>query len=228
MARGYRNYRGRTSKGKAALAVLLVCIIIAALSALAMQRYVAYDENGAPFFRLPERQPDAAEPPDSPPVQEPEPPDSLEIVVQEPEAPPVFQVYSLTSAPLTPAAWEAARAEMGEAFGGVTVTLKDARGSVYFASQTAAEKAVKTVQGTTDALRLITGDEELYAIARFSCLPDAVAPYMNNQPMGMKNKNGKMFHGGGTTWLTPAGRPPGSICAAWSGRSRSWVLTKFC
>ena len=56
MARGYRNYRGRASKGKAALAVLLVCIIIAALSALAMQRYVAYDENGAPFFRLPERQ----------------------------------------------------------------------------------------------------------------------------------------------------------------------------
>ena len=72
MARGYRNYRGRTSKGKAALAVLLVCIIIAALSALAMQRYIAYDENGAPFFRLPERQPDAAEPPDSPPAQEPE------------------------------------------------------------------------------------------------------------------------------------------------------------
>ena len=203
MARGYRNYRGRTSKGKAALAVLLVCIIIAALSALAMQRYIAYDENGIPFFRLPEPHPDAAEPPDSPPVQEPEPPDSLEVIVQEPEAPPVFQVYSLTSAPLTPAAWEAARAEMGDAFGGVTITLKDARGSVYFASQTAAEKAVKTVQGTTDALRLITGNEELYAIARFSCLPDAVAPYMNNQPMGMKNKNGKMFHGGGTTWLDP-------------------------
>ncbi len=33
MARGYRNYRGRTSKGKIALAVLLVFIILAALSA---------------------------------------------------------------------------------------------------------------------------------------------------------------------------------------------------
>lgn len=207
MARGYRNYRGRTSKGKIALAVLLVFIILAALSALAMQRYVAYDENGTPFLRLPERQPDTASPPEAPPAREPEEPDSLEVIVPEPEEPSVFQVYSLTAAPLTPAAWEAARAEMGDAFGGVTVTLKDARGTVYFASQTAAEKAVKTVQGTTEALGLITGDEELYAIARLSCLPDAFAPYMNNDPMGLKNRtNGNMFRSGGTTWLDP-GKP---------------------
>lgn len=205
MARGYRTYRGRSSKGKTALAVLLVLIILAALSALAMQRYIAYDENGAPFFRLPERQPDAAAGPEEPPVQVPEVPDDLEVIVQEPEAPPVFQVFSLTAAPLTPAAWEAAKAEMDGAYGGVTVTLKDAGGSVYFASSAAAEKAVKTVQGTTDALALITGDEDLYAIARFSCLPDAFAPYMNDKPMGLKNRtNGRMFHADGTTWLDPS------------------------
>ena len=61
MSKGYRTYRGRSSKGKAVLAVLLVLIILAALSALAMQRYIAYDENGTPFFRLPERQRVAAE-----------------------------------------------------------------------------------------------------------------------------------------------------------------------
>ena len=112
MAKGYRNYRGRTSKGKIALAILLVFIILAALSALAMQRYIAYDETGAPFFRLPER-PAAPAPPaeDIPPVQVPEPADSLEVIVPEPETPPAFQVYSLTAAPLTPAVWEAARAE---------------------------------------------------------------------------------------------------------------------
>ena len=205
LARGYRTYRGRTSKGKVALAVLLVFIILAALSALAMQRYIAYDENGTPFFRLPERQTDPAPEPEVPPVQVPEPADSLEIIVPEPEVTPVFQVYSLTAAPLTPAAWEAAKAEMGDTFGGVAVTLKDAGGSVYFASQTAAEKAVKTVQGTTEALGMITGDEELYAIARFSCLPDAFAPYMNNNPMGLKNKtNRNMFRSGGVTWLDPS------------------------
>lgn len=211
MARGYRNYRGRTSKGKIVLAVLLVLIILAALSALAMQRYIAYDENGTPFFRLPERPEDPAAPEEEvPPVQDPEPPGSLEIIVQEPEepeAPPVLQVCSLTAAPLTPAAWEAAKAELGDTAGGVIVTLKDARGTVYFASQTAAEKAVKTVQGTTEALRTITGDEELYAIARLSCLPDAFAPYMNNDPMGLKKKSGgQMFRSGGVTWLDP-GQP---------------------
>ncbi len=205
MARGYRNYRGRTSKGKVVLAVLLVFIILAALSALAMQRYVAYDENGTPFFRLPERRPGSAPPENTPPPQaEPEDPGDLEVIVPEPEKPAAFQVYSLTAAPLTPAVWEAARAEMGDAFGGVAVTLKGTGGAVYYASAAAPREAVKTVQGTTEALTLITGTEDLYAIARFSCLPDAFAPYMNNKPMGMKNKNGKMFHAAGSTWLDPA------------------------
>ena len=77
LARGYRNYRGRTSKGKIALAVFLVFIILAALSALAMQRYIAYDENGIPFFRLSERQTDPAPPAEAPPVQDPDSSDSL-------------------------------------------------------------------------------------------------------------------------------------------------------
>lgn len=205
MARGYRNYRGRTSKGKIALAVLLVFIILAALSALAMQRYIAYDENGNPFFRLPERQTDSPPPENTPPAGiTPEDTGGLEVIVPEPEEVPVFQIYSLTTAPLTPAVWETARAEIDGAFAGVTVTMKTTGGTVYYASAAAPKEAVKTVQGTTDALKLITGDEDLYAIARFSCLPDAFAPYMNNKPMGMKNKSGKMFHGGGTTWLDPA------------------------
>lgn len=205
MARGYRNYRGRTSKGKIALAVLLVFIILAALSALAMQRYIAYDENGTPFFRLPERQPDSTPPENPPPAQvKPEDPGSLEVIVPEPEKPPAFRVYSLPVVPLTGAVWEAARAEMGDAYNAVAVTLKAGNGAVYYASGTAPKEALKTVQGTTDTLALITGDEELYAIARLSCLPDAFAPYMNNKPMGMKNTSGKMFHGGGTTWLDPA------------------------
>lgn len=206
MARGYRNYRGRTPVGKIALAVLLVLVILAALGALAMQRYIAYDENGSPFFRLPERQTAAPPPADTPPAQTPEEPDSLEVIVQEPEKPPVFQVYSLTATPLTPADWESAKAAMDETFGGLAVTLRDAQGSVFFPSQVADKKAVQTVRGTTEALACITGEEDVYAIARFSCLPDAFAPYMDNRPMGMKNKNGMMFHGGGTTWLDP-GRP---------------------
>lgn len=208
MARGYRNYRGRASKGKAVLAVFLVLVILAALSALAMQRYIAYDESGTPFFRLPERQSEDPVPPpeNDPPLEvQPEDPGGLEVIVQEPEAPPAFRVFSLPAAPLTADVWESARAEMGEDYSAVAVTLKAAGGAVYYASDTAPKEAVKTVQGTTDTLALITGDGELYAIARLSCLPDAFAPFMNNRPMGMKNKStGKMFRTDGTTWLDPA------------------------
>lgn len=149
MARGYRNYRGRTSVGKIVLAVLLVLVILAALGALAMQRYIAYDESGTPFFRLPQRQTADPAPAYTPPSQTTEDPDSLEVIVQEPEKPAVLQIYSLTAAPLTPADWESARAAMGDTFGGVAVTLRDTQGSVFFPSQVAAKKAVQTVSGTT-------------------------------------------------------------------------------
>ena len=209
MARGYRNYRGRTSKGKVVLAVFLVLVILAALSVVAMQRYIAYDESGAPFFRLPERQPeeDPAPPQADPaPVEVlPEDPDGLEVIVQEPEAPPAFRVFSLPEVPLTAAVWEAARAEMGETYSAVAVTLKAPGGAVYYPSETAAAEAKKTVQGTSETLALITGSEDLYAIARLSCLPDSFAPLMNNTPMGLKNQSGgRMFRAGGYAWLDPA------------------------
>ena len=38
--RGYHNYRGRNSKGKTVLAVVLVLVILAALGFLALQRYI--------------------------------------------------------------------------------------------------------------------------------------------------------------------------------------------
>ena len=41
--KGYRSYRGRTSKGKIALAVLLVLIILAAVGFLWLQEYIVYD-----------------------------------------------------------------------------------------------------------------------------------------------------------------------------------------
>lgn len=208
MAKGYRNYRGRASKGKIFLAFLLVLIILAALSVLAMQRYIAYDENGTPFFRLPDREPGGAAPAPQPaadPPQSPEPPDTgLEVIVQEPEAPPAMKAFSLPAEPLTLAAWQAARAAAGDGYNAVAVTLKDAGGAVYYQSASAAKKAVKAEEDTALALAAITGDESLYTIARFSCLPDSFAPYMNNTPMGLKNKtNGHMFHAAGSAWLDP-------------------------
>ena len=44
--KGYRSYRGRTSKGKIALAVVLVLIILAAVGFLWLQEYIVYDADG--------------------------------------------------------------------------------------------------------------------------------------------------------------------------------------
>ena len=52
-SKGYRSYRGRTSKGKIALAVLLVLIILAAVGFLWLQEYIVYDRDGSFHLELP-------------------------------------------------------------------------------------------------------------------------------------------------------------------------------
>ena len=54
--KGYRSYRGRTSKGKIALAVVLVLIILAAVGFLWLQEYIVYDADGNARLDLPWRQ----------------------------------------------------------------------------------------------------------------------------------------------------------------------------
>ena len=51
--KGYRSYRGRTSKGKIALAVLLVLIILAAVGFLWLQEYSVSVFQGNSRWKLP-------------------------------------------------------------------------------------------------------------------------------------------------------------------------------
>ena len=51
--KGYRSYRGRGSKGKAALAAVLVLVIVAALGFLWVQEYIVYDADGGAHLELP-------------------------------------------------------------------------------------------------------------------------------------------------------------------------------
>ncbi len=200
MSRGYRSYRGRASKGKIILAVILVLIIFAALGALSMQRYIVYDENGRPFFRLPDGEPEVA-----PPVEPPQNTESndLEVIIQEPEAPPL-KAFSLAGGPLTLESWEAVRLEAGADYNAVAVTLKDPQGNIYFDSETAVKKAVKTEKDTMEALASVTGDAELHTIARLSCLLDPRASRTDVEGMGLKNTGGYIFYDGNyTAWLDP-------------------------
>ena len=52
-ARGYHTYRGRTPKGKIALAVVLVLIILASAVFIFIQQFVVYDASGTPHLQPP-------------------------------------------------------------------------------------------------------------------------------------------------------------------------------
>ena len=83
--KGYRSYRGRTSKGKIALAVLLVLIILAAVGFLWLQEYIVYDRDGSFHLELPWKT-------ETPPAEEEVPPEDVEITIQEPEKPKVENI----------------------------------------------------------------------------------------------------------------------------------------
>ena len=127
-SKGYRSYRGRGSKLKVALAVVLVLIILLALSFMAMTRYIAYDEDGRPFFRLPPQEETEAPPPAAGKedltgdIQIEEPPD---IIIQGPERPLPLFAFSLPQELLTAETWEAALAAHGEPYDTVVYTVKD-------------------------------------------------------------------------------------------------------
>ena len=55
-SRGYSSYRGRRSKGKAALAAVLVLVILAAVVVILLQKHIVYDETGTPHLEVPWRQ----------------------------------------------------------------------------------------------------------------------------------------------------------------------------
>ena len=54
--RGYNNYRGRTSKGKIVLTVVLILVILVSIGFMVLQKYVVYDAAGTPQLMLPGRE----------------------------------------------------------------------------------------------------------------------------------------------------------------------------
>lgn len=194
-ARGYHTYRGRTPKGKIALAVVLVLIILASVVFIFIQQFVVYDDSGTPHLQLPGSQTQ----------QEDTPPDETEDVEITIDTPPVTSVHltELAQTPLTQADVQAALAA-GE--GGVVVTLKDSGGYVYY--DTAMPQAAASIQRSADtaaALATLTADEDCYTVARISCLLDPRAARADVEGMGLKNTGGYIFYDGNNlNWLDPS------------------------
>ena len=198
--KGYRSYRGRTSKGKIALIVVLVLVIVASVAVIWLQDYVVYDADGGAHVALPWQREEAPE--------EETPPQEVEVTIREPERPERLAAFSAAAAPMTRAAWQeenlAAAASSGLAYNAAAVTLKDSAGHICFAASGAAAGTVTTAEDTAAALTEVT-ESGRHTIARMSCFLDPIAAKADVEGMGLKNTGGYIFYDGNDlNWLDPS------------------------
>lgn len=200
---GYRNYRGRTPKWKAALAVVLVLVILAAIAVIALQQRIVYDETGTPHLPLPWQER----------AEEPEGLGEVDITIQTPEQKQEeITAFSVPEGPLTLEGWRETVAETAQTpervYNAAAVTVKGGTGSVYFDSGAAVSGSVRIADDTGAALAEITGEtSSFYTIARLGCFHDPKAAGSNVEGMGLKNTGGYIFYDGNNSqWLDP-GKP---------------------
>lgn len=209
-SKGYRSYRGRGSKLKIALAVVLVMVILVSLSFVALTRYIAYDEDGTPFLRLPERQEEQDIPAQQNPEEDPglngdiqiEGPEDVEPV-PEPLAP--VRAYSLPEEALTAAGWQKALEQLEEEqYDAVVYLVKDFNSNVYFDTKSETAGFVRKAKGDTTEAIAAMNQSEYHTIARLTCFHDFKTANANMENMGLKNTGGRIFYDGDyTTWLDP-------------------------
>jgi len=186
VSRGYRNYRGRSSRLKILAAVLLCLVILAAVTVILLQEHIFFDENGVPHLEVPWRESETAPP---------ENPDELDLVIRKPQAPPELRARLLEAAPLTLEALEGLEEDAG-------VTMK-AGDQVYFDSRTALTGTVETAGDTEAALAALT--ERTGSVAVLSCLRDAVAARGDAAGMGLETTSGYLFYDSANlNWLDPS------------------------
>ena len=199
--RGYSSYRGKSARGKIALAVLLVLVIVGAAAVIRLQKYVVYDDSGRPRLELPWSSGQSA---GSAVGSEEELPDA-NLTIQEPERTDVRAVR-LPVGPLTD--WAEAWAQASDGHNGCNAavyTVKAPDGSVYLDSQAVLPGALKTVEGTGAAVGDMLKADGVYAVAEIACFRDPIAASAELESMGLKNAGGYVFYDrNGDRWLDPA------------------------
>lgn len=198
--RGYNNYRGRTSKGKTVLAVVLTLIILASIALMILQKYVVYDAAGTPQLMLPGQEAGEA--------VLPEEDEELNLTISPSEQKTfVSRSFSVTEA-LTLESWRQAWTGAPEGCNAVTADMKvSGSGKLLFDAKEMAGGARATKNDTPAALmELLQGDTAMdYAVARLSCFHDSTAAVWAVEDMGLKNTGGYIFYDGNNTqWLDPA------------------------
>lgn len=200
-ARGYSSYRGREPKIKIILALLLALVILAACAVMYIQQNLVYGDDGRYRLDLPWQ----AEPEQDESAPPPDALENLDLVVQEPEAPPASLTLSLSAAPLTMEAWTAWLEDLqNQDCAAVAVTLKDTEGNVYFNAKNAVSGAVRAGVDTAGALAAMTARDDLVSVARISCLHDPRAANSHVRNLALRNTGGYIFYDGNNSqWLDP-------------------------
>ena len=206
-AKGYSSYRGRGSKWKILLIIVLLLTIAVSASVLYMQQYIVYSPDGHRQIVLPWQTEKDPFPPENP---EDDPLNEVDVVLQDPEPQKAAEILAgaLPAQALTSAAWTQWLAEQGQTHSAVAVRLKTANGTIYFDSAHAVSGAVQVSPepgDTAAALRAVTSQETLHTIASMSCLQDFKAANADVEGRGLKNTGGYIFYDGNNSlWLDPA------------------------
>ena len=194
--KGYHRYRGRNTRGKVALVVVLVLILLAAVAYLLTQEYVVYDDEGKAHLELPWSRKEPKKPqPDSTPV-----PDDVDITREEPQRQKVEAIH----------AWELPYGCLGSDPGylltdreAVAVNVKMYDGSVAYHTAVALPEGILTGGLSTSRNLQTILDSNCYAVARLACFCDnAFADAQQEQAALYRD-------GSGRRWLDPS--KPGTL-----------------
>lgn len=188
----YRHYRGRRTKGKVALAVLMVLVILAALMVIRMQRHVVYDETGAPRLDVPWQEETAQEDTHL----------DLELVIQDPEK-RIEEIHGVVLLPEQMTAEGIAIALDNSDVNAVVVPLKDSAGNIWFETATAVAGSAAVTEESAAALKQLT--ETCHVIGELNCFRDSLAADADAEAMGLMKADGFLFYDGeNNRWLDPA------------------------
>lgn len=197
--RGYSSYRGR-NKGKLALIIGLVIILLVAVGLLIMQNYRVYDDTGKAHWEFPFAQkedPKNEEPdvdPDDVNIQREEPVSTVGkdlTTLQAKELP----LWCLTDDP----AWL-----LEDAPKNVVVHVKTEDGSLAYASKVAVpEGVIKGGESTLTRLRTIL-DSKHDTVAYMACLCDNAYAYAMADKAALCEEDGSLWwDNSGRYWLDP-------------------------
>ena len=195
-SRGYRSYRGKGSKKKVILAAVLLLVILAALAVSLVQKYIVYDETGAPQLEVPWQETE---------TQEPEEQIELDLVIQPAEPQESFRGYLFSPMPLYVENCQAVLRE-DSPWDAAALVLKDNSGTVYYDSAAAPYNTANVAEEAGEVIRSLTEPERaLHTIAAIACFHDPKAANGNVEGMALKNTGGYIFYDGNNSqWLDPA------------------------